>query len=138
MSLLGLLGTLLTPAEPLHEVTHALFARPFASTSFEWDGASAQTRIDWERGTPVVWVRVTHLAPTIVGVAMGLLSVPFLPLLAGAVRSLGVAVARLLGAPSAASELSLLIAVCLLVNWIVYAYPSRGDRNPFNDADEQS
>lgn len=132
MSLLVLLGTLLTPAEPLHEVTHALFARPFASTSFEWDGASAQTRIDWERGTPLIWVRVTHLAPTIVGVAMGLVSVPFLPLLGGAVERMGAAVARLLGAPSAAPELSLLIAVCLLVNWVVYAYPSRGDRHPFH------
>lgn len=133
MSLLALLGTLLTPAEPLHEATHALVARPFAQTSFEWSGFSAQTRIEWEQGTPVVWVRVAHLAPTIVGVAMGVLSLPFLPLLGEAVERMGAALARLLGAPSAAPELSLLIAVCLLVNWCVYAYPSRGDRYPFGD-----
>ncbi|WP_226043552.1 hypothetical protein [Natrinema sp. DC36] len=135
MSRLAWLTSLLVPADLLHEATHMVVAYPFANVGFERTRLGAVSRIEWREGTPILWVRIAHLAPTIAGTIMGLLLVPFLPLLDHTFAQLGEAVAITMGAPEAAPEISLLIALAALINWIQFVCPSYGDLFPFRTAD---
>jgi hypothetical protein len=124
---------LLTPAEPLHELTHMVFAAPFArSVSYERDGMwGAYADIEWSASTPVVWVRVAHLAPTIVGTAVVVACLSSLPWVIWFVERLGFRLATWVGIPAVADEFSALIALFSLLNWVMYCWPSSGDLRPF-------
>jgi len=129
--LLGLLSWLLLPAEPLHELTHAAVAAPYADTSIKMRGTAASARLAWREGTPRAWVRVAHLAPTILGVLLGVCAVPFLPVIDTTLSTLGDQTALLFGAPGLKPEFRVLVSVSALVNWMVFAWPSHSDRHPF-------
>lgn len=135
--LFWVVATLLTPASALHELTHLLVAKPFAAeTEYQRVGLSERARLVWECGTPTAWVRLAHLAPTLLGVGMALVMLPLLPALEDAVVLVGTALAYQLGMPEAAPELSALVGMGVLVNWVVYAWPSYGDRHPFHGGED--
>jgi hypothetical protein len=129
---LGLLSWLLLPAEPLHELTHAAFAAPYADTSVRMRGSSASARLAWREGTPEAWVRVAHLAPTIIGVLLGVCAIPFLPVIDVALTTIGNQTAIVLGLPSLKPELRVLVSVSAMTNWLVFLWPSYSDRHPFS------
>ncbi|WP_435360392.1 hypothetical protein [Haloarchaeobius sp. DFWS5] len=132
MRALQVMLVLLVPANPLHELTHVAFARPFASsTSVERSGFAVWANLEWEAGTPVAWIRLAHLAPTLTGVTIACVSAPLLPLYARFVDVVGQATASLVGVPDAAPELSVLVAVSMLVNWLAFTWPSYSDIFPF-------
>jgi hypothetical protein len=122
---------LLLPAEPLHELTHAAFAAPYADTSFRMRGYAASARLVWREGTPRAWVRVAHLAPTILGVLVGVCAIPFLPVIDAALTTIGNETALLLGASNLKPEVRVLVSVSAMMNWLVYLWPSYSDRHPF-------
>lgn len=115
---MSLLWHLLTPSVPLHELTHALAALPWASNidaSLIRD--DAQVDVTLPEGTPLWAVYLVSLAPTLVG----------LGLLLGLIALFGVpSVSALSG--FAIHELGLLVILAL--NWVIFTYPSRGDRRP--------
>jgi len=129
--LLGVFSWLLLPAEPLHELTHALVASPYASVSFRMRGYAASARLAWPADTPRGWVRLAHLAPTLVGVMLGVCAVPFLPVLDALLSTMGTEAAVLLGATEARQEMQVLVSLAALVNWMVFTWPSHSDRHPF-------
>ncbi|SFR34111.1 hypothetical protein [Halogeometricum limi] len=109
---------LTTPSVPLHELTHAAFALPWADVDIELAGADPRVKFDWSASTPTWAVRLAHLAPTLVGLGILLVLV------------------ALFGIPTASTleqlaihELGLL--VILAANWAVFTYPSEADRRPF-------
>lgn len=122
-----------TPAMPLHETAHYAAARlGGARAHVELDGeGGAETVIDWPASASRHWVRVTHLAPTLLSLGLGLLALPALPWLEATVAALGTGLAHSLGVPALAAECRLFMAVYLAVNAVVFAWPSPSDRRPF-------
>lgn len=117
--------TLLTPAEPLHEATHAVAALlAGADVDVERSGLGASTRIEWQPGTPLVLVRLTHVAPTILGSMLGA-AVAFVAFVSPDVF---LAVARPLQ-----DELEFVLSVYALVNWVIYVLPSYQDLFPLEE-----
>ena len=110
---------LLTPSVPLHELTHAAFALPWADVKVALAGENARVEFDWSETTPTWAVRLAHLAPTLVG--LGLLLV--------LVALFGIPTASTL-AHLAIHELGLVVILAL--NWAVFTYPSAADRQPFD------
>jgi len=112
------LSTLLTPSVPLHELTHAVAAYPWADIDICLDGTDSRVTMDWDDDAPVWAVRLAHLAPTLVGLGIAMLLVVVF----------GVPSVSGLGG-LALHDLGLL--VILFVNWVVYVFPSYADRHPF-------
>ncbi|WP_396614115.1 hypothetical protein ACH9L7_20260 (plasmid) [Haloferax sp. S1W] len=115
---MSVLWHLLTPSVPLHELTHALAALPWASdidaSLFRDD---AQVDVTLPEGTPLWAVYFVSLAPTLVGLGLLLIFI------------------ALFGIPTistvaefAIHELGLLVILAL--NWVIFTYPSQGDRRP--------
>ena len=127
----SVLVRLLTPAEPLHELTHMVFAYPFADVHYVRDDVGPRTQIDWQTGTPVLWVRLAHLAPTLLGMAILALTIIEWSRVAALVEWLGRGAAIAMGSSTASVEMTMLVALVLVVNWILFTWPSRGDRRPF-------
>lgn len=115
--------TFILPAMPLHELTHAAVGRlAGADVRMGFDEVGAYAEMQWTPDTPILWARLTHLAPTIVGL--------FLGALVGAVTFFAFEPVQALGFV-AADLLRLIASFWLAVNWFVYAYPGPADRNPF-------
>lgn len=106
------------PALVLHEATHAAVAWPFADVSWRLEARPPYVELHWPPGTSRLAVYAAHLAPTIVG---GLLTV------LSAVLLTPVVFAMLPANPFRAAALGLLLAY----NWLLYIWPSYGDRHPF-------
>jgi len=126
---------LVTPAEPLHELTHMLVAAPFArEVSFERrpDGG-AYARLEWPGDAPVVWVRLAHLAPTIVGVTTGVVVGLAFPQVVDVVEWAGMELAMAVGVPSAAGKVQLALGLLVTVNWVIFSIPSQQDLRPFQE-----
>lgn len=131
--LLTILVFVVTPAEPLHEWTHMLFALPFAQVSYErYEDGGAYAQLEWSSNAPLIWIRVSHLAPTIVGAVAVVVSLPALPWMLWTVERLGSRLATWLGTPALVEELRALVALFLLMNWLMYLCPGPGDLRPFN------
>ena len=95
----------------LHELAHAIVARQWADVSIEWS-VPAQCRITWPAETPVTRVMAAHLAPVWIGVPLGIV---------GALA----AVAGLL------SAVPWWAWPWLILNWLLFATPSKRDVLPF-------
>jgi hypothetical protein len=133
--LLMILVLVVTPAEPLHEWTHMLFALPFAQVSYERrEDRGAYASLEWSSDAPLIWIRVSHLAPTIVGTIAVVVSLPALPWMLWTVERIGAQLAMWLGVPVLVEELRALVALFLLMNWLMYLCPSSSDLRPFQDA----
>ena len=112
------LWLLVTPAVPLHELTHAVVARRWGQVRNVSLLGDEAVDIEWGAGTPAWAVRVAHLAPTICGLLLGLV------------------VLAVVGVPSAswyqgAALWQVGLLICVVLNWLVYTYPSPADRRPF-------
>ncbi|WP_224332870.1 hypothetical protein [Haloprofundus halobius] len=114
----GVLWHLLTPAVPLHELTHALVALPWASNvETDLQRGDAEVRITWRDETPLWAVYLAHLAPMLVGLGLVLVAVATIGVpSASSLEGLGIHEAGLL-----------LILAC---NWAIYSFPSYEDRHP--------
>lgn len=106
------------PALVLHELTHAVAAAPFASTRIRLFSDTPHAELRWQEGTPRLAIRLAHLAPTIVGVLTTALTV------------VTVAPVLSMGLPSNPFH-ALALALLLGYNWLLYCWPSRQDRRPF-------
>lgn len=113
-----LLNVLTYPATLAHECTHAAAARPFAER-VTVDAAPkrghAGCRIVWRRGVPAVVKRLVHVAPTLVGILLGV--VAFV-----ALQVLGLSLDNVLLTPG--------MRVLVLGYWLVYVMPSMEDLRP--------
>jgi hypothetical protein len=129
----GVWMRLVTPAEPLHELTHALVAFPVAEDVGIERGpdGGAFARLEWPSDAPVVWVRIAHLAPTIVGTSSAIVAAVAFPGVVDVVASTGAWVAVSLGVPSAAGTVQLMLGAVIVVNWVVFSIPSPEDLRPF-------
>ncbi len=131
--LFGVWLRLVIPAEPLHELTHMLVALPVArevGLDRAPDG-TAYARLEWPTDAPVAWVRLAHLAPTIVGVSSAVVVAVAFPSAVDVVGETGRWVAVSLGVPSAAGKIQLALGLVLGVNWVVFSIPSQQDLRPF-------
>lgn len=109
---------LLTPARPLHEATHMVVARPFARV--EYDPETIEAVLDWHPQTPVVWVRLAHLAPTLVGLSVAWFVLTVLVLFRPPIPL------------DFTPETWTVLLVGTVVNWGIYSWPSYKDRHPFD------
>jgi hypothetical protein len=117
---MSLIWHLLTPSVPLHEMTHAAAALPWADDlDADLSRDTAQVEVTFDEGTPIWAVYLHSLAPTIVGLGLLLL------------------VVALFGVPTvgtltglAVHELGLLVILGL--NWVIYSFPSAADRRPLS------
>jgi len=106
------------PAFAAHELTHAAVAYPQASVSVGLRSRRPYAEMDWTAGTPRPWIRLAHLAPTIVGcLVTAIVIATSTPLLLGLLPS----------NPFLAAAVGLIA----LNNWMAYCYPGAGDRDPF-------
>lgn len=106
------------PALLLHEATHAAAAWPFADVAWHLDDRPPAVELAWAPETPTLAVYAAHLAPTIVGAILTALTAALLG---------PVAIAALPSNPFHSLALGLLVAY----NWLLYVFPSYGDRHPF-------
>lgn len=108
---------LVTPARPFHEATHMIVAYPFAEVAY--DATAIEAVLEWHPQTPVAWVRVAHLAPTIVGVAI-------FPVVVAGFAPLFVVLSGV------SDGLAVLVLTFVATNWVIYSWPSYKDRHPFD------
>jgi hypothetical protein len=131
--LFGIWMRLVTPAEPLHELTHMVVALPVASkVGYERgpDG-TAFAVLEWPTDAPVVWVRVAHLAPTIVGTLSAVIVAVAFPDVVNAVGQAGAWAAISVGLPGLTDEAQLMLSLVLATNWVIFSIPSQQDLRPF-------
>ncbi|RDZ39402.1 hypothetical protein C5B91_20115 [Haloferax sp. Atlit-10N] len=115
---MSFLWHLLTPSVPLHELTHAFVALPWATDiDARLSRSDAHVDVTLPEGTPIWAVYAVSMAPTVVGLGVALIAI------------------ALFGVPSvttlsqlAIHELGLLVILAL--NWAIFTYPSEGDRRP--------
>jgi hypothetical protein len=104
------LGTLfLLPAVVAHEYTHALFALVAGGSVDDVSLLPPRAQLRYRAGTPTLAIRLVNVAPTLVGLLLGL------PLLLWAVSG----------------PTSLPVAAYLLGLWAAYTAPSGDDLRPF-------
>lgn len=102
---------LFVPGILLHEATHYLVAWPVAeSVSVDPDGEIPTVRMLWAPGTALWVIIAAHLAPTLLGWAIGA---------AGVVAVLG----------GVLPAFPVWVWGYLVLNWVAFAYPGGEDRD---------